>query len=46
MKLTVVPIIVGAHGTVHKHLELEIRGSIETIAVLRSGRVLRRVLDM
>ena len=53
MKVMVIPIVVGALGTVPKGLEkmleeLEIRGRIETIqitALLRSARILRRVLE-
>ena len=50
MKVKVIPIVVGAHGTVPKGLEkgLEIRGRIETIqntALLQSARILRRVLE-
>ena len=52
MKVAVILIVVGAHGTVPKGLEkrlekLEIRRrikSIQTIALLRSARILRRVL--
>ena len=53
MKVTVIPIIIGALGTVPKCLvrrleELEIGGRIETIqttTLLRSSRILRRVLE-
>ena len=53
MRVKVVPIVIGALGTVPKGLErsldeLEIRGRIETIqttALLRSARILRRVLE-
>ena len=49
MRAKVIPIVVGALGTVPKSLEeLEIRGRIETIqttALLRSVRILRRVLE-
>ena len=53
MKVTVTPIVIGALGTVTKGLgkgleDLEIRGEVETIqttAVLRSVRILRRVLE-
>ncbi len=54
MKVTVIPIVVGALGTVRKELvqgleDLEIRGRAETIqttALLISARILRRVLDI
>ena len=50
---TVIPIVIGALGTIPKRLikgfeDLEIRGQIETIqtiALLRSARILRRVLE-
>ena len=53
MKITVIPIVIGALGTLLKGLlkrldDLEIRGQIETIqttALLRSARILRRVLE-
>ena len=53
MKITVTQIVVGALGTVTKGLvkrreELEIRGWVETIqttALLRLARILRRVLE-
>ena len=53
MKVTVIPIVIGALGTVTKGLiqglkDLEIRGRVETIqttALLRSARILRRVLE-
>ena len=53
MKVKVIPIVVGALGTVPKGLEkglenLEIRGKLETIqttALLQSARILRRVLE-
>ena len=52
MRIKMIPIVVGAHGTVPKNLEnklddLEIRGRIGTIlttALLQSARILRRVL--
>ena len=52
MKVTVIPIVIGALGTVTKGLvqeleDLEIRGRVETIqttAFLRSARILRSVL--
>ena len=51
MKVTVIPIVISAFGTVTKGLvkgleDLEIRGRVETIqttALLRSARILRRV---
>ena len=54
MGVTVIPVVVGVLGTVPKDLErrieeLEIRGRIDTIqttALLRSARILRRVLDI
>ena len=53
MKVTLIPIIIGALGTVTKWLvqgleNLEIRGWVETIqttALLRSDRILSRVLE-
>ena len=53
MKVTVIPIVTGALGTVTKGLvlildDLKIRGRAETIqttALLRSARILRRVLE-
>ena len=53
MRVTVVSIIVGAFGTVPKGLEkslerLEIGGRMKTIqiiALLRSARILRKVLE-
>ena len=53
MKVTVIPIVIGALGTVTEELvqgleDLEIRGRVETIqttALLRSARILRRVLE-
>ena len=52
-KVMVMPIIVGSLGTIFQDLEkilkeLEIRGKIETIqttGLLRSARILRRVLE-
>ena len=52
MKMTVIPIVIGALGTIPEGLikgleDLEIRGQVETIqtsASLRSARILRRVL--
>ena len=54
MKVTVIPIVIGAFGTVTKELvqglvDLEIRGRVDTIqttALLRSPRILRRVLEV
>ena len=53
MKVTIIPIVIGAFGTVTigllKGLEgLEIRGRVETIqttVLLRTARILRRVLE-
>ena len=53
MKVTIIPIVIGAFGTVTKGLlkgleNLEVRGRVETIkttALLRTARILRRVLD-
>ena len=53
MRVKVVPIVIGALGTVPKGLEkslseLEIKGRIETIqttALLKSARIIRRVLE-
>ena len=49
MKVTVIPIVFGAFSRVTKGFEnLEIRGQVETIettALLRSARILRRVLE-
>ena len=52
MKMTVIPIVNGMPGTIHKRLvngleDLKIRGHLETIpttALLRSARILRGVL--
>ena len=52
MKVIIIPIVIGAFGTVTKGLlkgleNLEIRGQMETIqttALLRTARILRRVL--
>ena len=51
MKLTIVPIVIGAFGTITKGLlkgleDLEVGGRVETIqitALLRTARILRRV---
>ena len=53
MKVTFIPILIGAFGTVTKGLlkgleDLEIIGRVETIqtiVLLRSARILKRVLD-
>ena len=51
MKITIVPIMIGALGTITKVLlkeDLEIGGRTETIqttALLRTARILRRVLE-
>ena len=53
MKVTVIPIVIGAPGTISKRLvkileDMEIRGQVETIqtkALLRSASILRRVLE-
>ena len=53
MKVTIVPIVIGALGTVTKRLlkgleDLEIGGQVETIqttALLRTARILTRVLE-
>ena len=53
MKVTIVPILIGALGTVTKGLlkgreDLEVSGQVETIqttALLRTARILRRVLE-
>ena len=52
MKVTIVPIVIGALGTITKWLlkgleDLEVGGRVETIqttALLRMARILRRVL--
>ena len=54
MKVMVIPIVIGALSTVTKRWvqrleDLEIRGRVETIqttVLLRSGRILRRVLEV
>ena len=51
MKVTIVPIVIGASGTITKGLlkgleDLEVGGRVETIqmtALLRMARILRRV---
>ena len=53
MKVTIVPIVIGTLGTITKGLlkdleDLEIGGRVETIqttALLRTARILRRVLE-
>ena len=53
MKVTIIPIVIGAFGTVTKGLlkgleDLEIGGLVETIqttAFFRTARILRRVLE-
>ena len=53
MKVTIVPIVVGAFGTIPKGLlkgleDLEVGGRVETIqmtALLRMARILRRILE-
>ena len=53
MKMTIIPIVIGAFGTVTKGLgkgleDLEISGRVETIqttTLLRTARILRRVLE-
>ena len=53
MKVTIVPIVIGALGTITKGLlkgveDLEVGGRVETIqklALLRTARTLKRVLE-
>ena len=53
MKVTIIPIVIGAFGTVTKGLlkgleDLEVGGGVEiiqTTALLRTARILRRVLE-
>ena len=53
MKVTIVPIVIGALGTITKELlkgveDTEVGGRVETIqttALLRTARILRRVLE-
>ena len=53
MKVTIVPIVIGALGAITKGLlkgleDLEVGGRVETIqmtALLRTARILRRVLE-
>ena len=54
MKVTIIPIVIGALGTITKGLkqgqeDLEITGRVETIqttVLLRSARILRRALEI
>ena len=53
MKVTIVPIVIGALGTITKGIlkaleDMEIGGRVETIqttALLRTARILKRVLE-
>ena len=53
MQVTIIPIVIGAFGTVTKELlkgleDFEVGGRVETIqttALLRTARILRRVLE-
>ena len=53
MKITIVPTVIGAFGTITKGLlkgleDLEVGGRVETIqttTLLRTARILRRVLE-
>ena len=53
MKVTIIPIVIGAFGTITKGLlkcldDLDVGGreeTIQTIALLRTARILRRVLE-
>ena len=53
MQVTIIPIVIGAFGTVTKRLlkgleDLEIGGRVETIqttSLLRTARILKRVLE-
>ena len=53
MKVTIIPIVIGTFGTVTKGLlkgleDLEVGGGVETIqttALLRTARILRRILE-
>ena len=53
MKVTIVPIVISALGTITKELlkglvDLEVGGRVETIqtiALLKTARILRRVLE-
>ena len=54
MKVTIVPIVIGALGTITKGLfkgleDLEVGGRVETIqmtALLRTARILKRILEI
>ena len=54
MQVTIIPIVIGAFGIVTKGLlkgleDLEVGGRVETIqttALLRTARILRRVLEI
>ena len=54
MKVTIIPIVIGAFGTVTEGLlkrleDLEITGPVETIQsteLLRTARILRKVLEI
>ena len=54
MKVTIVPIVIGALGTITKGLlkgleDLEVGGRVETIqttALLRTARIVRRALEI
>ena len=54
MKVTIVPIVIGTLGTITKGLlkgleDLEVGGRVETIqttALLKTARILRRVLEI
>ena len=48
--MTIVPIVIGAFGTVTKELlkgleELEVGGRVETIQTMRTARIRRNVLE-
>ena len=50
MKVTIIPIVIGAFGTVTKGLlkgleDLEVSGRVETIQTTATARILRRVLE-
>ena len=53
MKVTIIPIMIGALGTISKRLlkgleDLEVEGRVETIqmtALLRTATILRRVVE-
>ena len=53
MKVTIIPIVIGAFGTVTKGLlkcleDLEVGGQVETIqitALLKTARILKRVME-